>query len=175
MKLQQGNVFTGICQPFCSQGGGADTPWADTPWQIHPHADPPGWHHMVRHPPAWYMLGYTPPVQCMLGYNPRPMHAGIHTPCLVHAGIHTPAQCMLGFTPPADTAVDGKHPTGMHSCSLMQTLLVYLTNKFLHKNMYFSVIIWVTEPYFKFLSYKLVACIPKNIHRHSNFWIMSNQ
>ena len=126
-------------------------------------------------PPCLVHAGIHTPCPVHAGIQPPPMHAGIHTPCPVHAGIHTPAQCMLGYTPPADTAVDGTHPTWMHSCSLMQTLLVYLTNKFLHKNMYFSLIICVTEPYFKFLSYKLVACIPKNIHRHNNFWIMSNQ
>ena len=38
--------------------------------------------------------------------------------------------------------------------------------------MYFSVVIGVTEPYFKFLSYKF-GCIPQSIHRISNFWIMS--
>ena len=39
------------------------------------------------------------------------------TPCQVQAGIHIPAQSMLGYPPPpAATAVDGTHPTGMHSC-----------------------------------------------------------
>ena len=47
----------------------------------------------------------------------------------------------------------------------MQTLLVYLTNKFLHKNMYFSVIIQVTEPYFKLFKYKLVV-----YQKHSQAW-----
>ena len=49
------------------------------------------------------------------------------TPFPVHAGIHPTTQCMLGHTPlpsacwdtpPPATAVDGTHPTGMHSCLL---------------------------------------------------------
>ena len=73
----QGNVFTGVCQSFRSQGVGvciptcigadtpqADTPWADTPlgrhplWADTPWVDtplgrhPPGRHPMDRHPPG---------------------------------------------------------------------------------------------------------------------------
>ena len=38
MKLRQGNIFTGICQSFCSQGRGclADTPQADTSQAVIP-------------------------------------------------------------------------------------------------------------------------------------------
>ena len=67
-----------------------------------------------------------------------PVHAGIYPPgqtlapwsnipCPMHAGIHPPppAQCILGYTPRCPvhagidmaTAVDGTHPTGMHSCT----------------------------------------------------------
>ena len=65
-KLRKGNVFTSVCQEFCSQGGGVHhAPWADTPpGQTHPEQTPPR--------------------------------------------TDTPRQTA--------TAVDGTHPTGMHSC-----------------------------------------------------------
>ena len=105
-KLRRGNIFTGICQSFCSRGGGGEgvsgrLPQADTPW-----ADSPS-------------PRQTPPRQTLpSGRHPlRPVHSGIHTPFPVHSGIHRPppAQCMLGH-PPAATAADGTHPTGMHTC-----------------------------------------------------------
>ena len=66
-KLRKGNVFTPVCQSFCSQGGvsasvhagihtpipGQTSPWADTP-----QADT--------------LPGKTPP-----GRHPLPVHAGI--------------------------------------------------------------------------------------------------
>ena len=69
-KLRQGNVFTGVCQSFCSQRGRrclADTPPGQT--------TPPG------RPPRQATPGKTPPpvhagihsnAQCMLGYAPTP-------------------------------------------------------------------------------------------------------
>ena len=90
-KLRQGNIFTGVCQSFCSHGVSArhPPPWTDTPVGKSPGQTPPG---------------QTPPRQ-----TPHfPVHAGIHTPS---------AQWMLGYTPlPAATAADGTHPSGMHSC-----------------------------------------------------------
>ena len=55
--------------------------------------------------PSRHPSGQTPPTQCMMGYTP---------PCPVHAGIYP----LL-----AATAADGTHPTGMHSCVLMQYFL----------------------------------------------------
>ena len=107
-KLRQVNVFTPVCQSFCSQGVSASglggvcqtTTWADTPMGRPPpsrHPLPSGcWN---THLPSQCMLGYTPPADCMLGCTPPcPVHAGIYTPCPVHAGMHTPpTQCMLGY------------------------------------------------------------------------------
>ena len=87
-SLGQGNIFSSVCQEFCSQGGlpqcmleyhhtpppeadplGADTPRADTPpEQTTPQEQTPP-------PGADTPLGantpqkQTPPVQCMLGYT----------------------------------------------------------------------------------------------------------
>ena len=63
-KLQKGNVFTPVCQSFCSREGVClsacwDTPpWADSPYGQTPQTD-----------------------------TPCPVHAGIHPPCPVHSGI----------------------------------------------------------------------------------------
>ena len=66
----------------------------------------------------------THPPQCMLGYtHPCPVHAGIHTPGQTppmdrkppwadSLGRPPPHACI----PPTAIAVDGMHPTGMHSC-----------------------------------------------------------
>ena len=109
-KLWQGNIFTGVCQSFCSWGVSAPV------------------HAGIHISPAKCMLGYiplpsacwdTPPAQCMLGYNPHPVHASIHThPCPVQAGIHTPRQTppWADNVPPMATAADGTHRTGMQSC-----------------------------------------------------------
>ena len=56
-KLRQGNIFTGVCQSFCSRGLGVgvyasvhagihppDTPWADIRWADTPWQTPPGRH-----------------------------------------------------------------------------------------------------------------------------------
>ena len=93
-KLRQGNVFTPVCQSFCSQGEGVYL-WSrggvcHTPGQTPPSGQtPPG---QTAPPP-----GQTP--QCMLGYT------------------HTLAQCMLGYTqPPAQCMLGysqqagGTHP-----------------------------------------------------------------
>ena len=67
-KLQQGNVFTPVCQSFCLWGVSATlpNPWVDTPqadtllssacWDTHPLSSA-CWD---THPPAQCMLGYTP-------------------------------------------------------------------------------------------------------------------
>ena len=142
-KLRQGNIFTGICQSFCSQGEGVSgTPWADT----HPQADtpsihPPGqtplpsacWdtHPLGRHPPVQtHTPGQTPPWAdtpsadkplpnaCWDTQLPAECMLGYTLPAQCMLGYtHPPAQCMLGYTPPPKaTAADGRHPTGMYSC-----------------------------------------------------------
>ena len=92
-KLGQGNIFTSVCQEFCTQGGVClsvcwDAPPEQTPpWEqtspqtrhYHPHPPPPGSRHPKEH---------TPPVQ-----TPPP----------------TPDQ-----TPAYGQRVAGTH--GMHSC-----------------------------------------------------------
>ena len=103
-KLREGNVFTPVCQSFCSRGGGVgvclSACWDTSPGQT-PH--PPPDISLDRHPP-----GQTPPMPsaCWDTHTPCPVHVGIHPhpPCPVHAGIDTA------------TAADGMHPTGMHSC-----------------------------------------------------------
>ena len=75
-SLGQGNIFSRVCQEFCSQGGGglpqlmmgyhprpgtaqADPPQADTPWnKLPPPTDPPEQTQLPRS---------IPPEQCMLG------------------------------------------------------------------------------------------------------------
>ena len=61
-ELQQGNIFTSVCQEFCPQGEGLSasvhagihphTPWADTPLGRHP---------LGRHYPGQIPPGQTPP------------------------------------------------------------------------------------------------------------------
>ena len=128
-KMRQGNVFTPVCQSFCSQGEGVclsacwDTPpWAGTlPWvgtaprQVHtlastplpPAGTPPG----QVHPPGRYILlgRHTP----QAGALPGQVHpwAGTppgqaHTPGQVHPlGRHTP----LGRYTPPDGHCSGRY------------------------------------------------------------------
>ena len=87
-KLREGNVFTPVCQSFCSRGGclplvgggSATPPWADTPRQT-----PLG-----RHPP-----GQTPP---WADTPPCPVHAGIHTllrSTVKKRAVRIPLECIL--------------------------------------------------------------------------------
>ena len=88
-EVAASNIFTGICQSFCSQGG----VWQKPPMDRHP---------LSRHSPGQTPPGQTPPGRHPTGQTPP----GQTPPCPVHAGIH----------PPAATAADGTHSTGMHSC-----------------------------------------------------------
>ena len=93
-SLGQGNIFSSMCQEFCSQGGvpGQVPPWAGTPSprQVHPWAGTPP---PDRYPPGMYTLP--------LGRN-TPL--GRYTPTgTVHAGRY-------------GQQAGGTHPTGMHSC-----------------------------------------------------------
>ena len=71
-KLRQGNIFTPVCQSFCSRGSA--TPPEQTPlWANTPQADTPG---------------QTPLLQCMLGYgqqvggtHPTGMHSCFSNIC----------------------------------------------------------------------------------------------
>ena len=101
-KLQQSNIFTGICQSFCSGGCLPQcmlgyTFWEGTPpGQVHPLAGthPPPGRHTPRqvHPQAG-----TPPRQVHLWQVHPPPWAGTPPPTMV-------------------SAVDSMHPTGMLSC-----------------------------------------------------------
>ena len=146
-EVAQGNIFTSVCQSFCSPGGrgcladiplcrhplGRHTPRQTPPGQIPPQADTP-WadtprpvHAGIHTLPTQYMLGYTPLPSACWDTHPHPVHAGIHIP-------PTPSACWDTHTPPwwplhsywnafllrsvytLSTAVDGMHPTRMHSC-----------------------------------------------------------
>ena len=125
-KLRQGNIITGMCQSFFSQG----TPWADTPLGRHPPGQTPPWADTPlpgRHP----LPGRQPPGQTLppadtppctdtpLGRHPLDRHPpGRHLLC---AGIHTLLYSACWDTPPTPTATaeDSTHPTGMHSCLVM--------------------------------------------------------
>ena len=102
-----GNVFTPVCQSFCSQGDGClPLVRGCLPHPTHPLGRP----RLGRLP-----LGYTHtlpsaccdthlPVQCMLGYT-HPLPSACWD-------THPHAQCMLGYSQQAGRT----HPTGMHSC-----------------------------------------------------------
>ena len=104
-KLREGNVFTPVCQSFCSQGGGesaqppyadlgiGQTPWMQTPWQTlgglgRPPLDgePPGGPHPLSRPHP----GCRPPMD---ETSPPP-------------GIRQQA--------------GGTHPTGMYTCFILK-------------------------------------------------------
>ena len=93
-KLRQGNVFTPICQSFCSRRvvsasvhTGIHIPGRTTPWQIHS----PG-------------PGSLPPLDIC---TPWPGPPARYTP-----QADTPSG---RYTPTTVTAADGTHPTGMFS------------------------------------------------------------
>ena len=90
-KLRQGNIFTPVCQSFCSQGvsasglgGVCQTPPRQTP--PHPGQIPPG------QTPPWAdtPLGRHPPARCMLGYGQQA--GGTHP-----TGMHTCLKIYLLF------------------------------------------------------------------------------
>ena len=90
-KLRKGNVFTSVCQEFCPQGLGC-LPQC--------------------------MLGYThPPGQKPPSGKTRPLSR--HPPGRHPLWADTPrADNPWGRQPPKQTgtAIDGTHPTGMHTC-----------------------------------------------------------
>ena len=69
-KLRQGNVFTPVCQSFCSRGGVCHT-------------------HPGRQPPRQSPPGQTLPAQCMLEYTNLPVHDGIQVGGTYPTGMHS--------------------------------------------------------------------------------------
>ena len=88
-KLRKGNVFTPVCQSFCSQGR------VSAPVHAGIH-----------------LPGQTPPRQ-----TPSTRADTSHLDRHPYPGRHTPGQTPPGQTPPQQTAAaaDGTYPTGMHS------------------------------------------------------------
>ena len=115
MQLWQGNIFTGVCQSFCSQGMcvcvsqhalGQTPPGQTPPLGRHP---PP----LCRHPP-----GQTPP----LGRQPPGRHPPRQTP---PRQTHTPAgQTLLADTPPCP--VHAGIPPPPHQQPLLQMVRILL-------------------------------------------------
>ena len=90
----------------------ADTHRAYTPLGRHPRQTPPGRHQPGQTPPDRHPLGRHPWVD-----TPRPdTSLGRHPP-----GRHPPEQTPTWPEPPPPTAtaVDGTHPTGIHSCAII--------------------------------------------------------
>ena len=92
-SLGQGNVFTPVCQSFCSQG-------EEHSLGVHP---------LGRHPPR-----QTPPP----GQKPQGRH---HLPLGRNPKADTPL-ARHPPSPETATEAGGMHPTGIHSC-LMTVLL----------------------------------------------------
>ena len=125
-SLGQGNIFIGVCQEFCSQGGvsasvhaGIHPPREQTP----SGADTPG----SRCPQKQTPLEQTPPPQqTPPGADPpRSRHTPLRSrhpppPRAEHAGRYS--QC-----------TGGTHPTGMHSC-----YIIYLAGVFKGKKRFFN-------------------------------------
>ena len=105
MKLRKGNVFTSVCQEFCPGGVYPSMHWIHPPGRHLPsrHPHPPGQTPWEDTPPGRHPPGKTPPPsgQTPPGQTPHPLTA---------------------------TAVDGTHPTGMHSsscCSETVTIVLF--------------------------------------------------
>ena len=117
-SLEQGNIFTSVCQEFCSQGGSLLSGGGPGPWGSAPRRG------CLVQGGAWSGEGVPAP-------------GGAYSRgCLVQGvcsrGVHGPRGCLvwgmpaLGgphllpgrgcLVPPTATAADGTHPTGMHSC-----------------------------------------------------------
>ena len=135
-KLGQGNIFSSVCQEFCSQEVGST-------WAVHPldrstlrAGTPPGQvHPQAGTPPAGIPPGQVYPLgryTLWAGTSPRQ----VHTPRQVHPpGRYTLAGTLPGqlhplagkppgrYPPPGAVhagrywqQVGGTHPTAMHSC-----------------------------------------------------------
>ena len=105
-SLGQGNIFIGVCQEFCSQGGVClsacwDTPpWEQTPPSPAADTPPEQTHPWSRHPPRSRhpQSRHTPRSR-----HPPPPWSRHPPPSAEHAGRY--GQC-----------AGGTHPTGMQSC-----------------------------------------------------------
>ena len=100
-KLRQGNIFTGVCQSFCSQGWGVSA--SVHPRQVHSHPS-----RQVHPLPRQVPQGrYTSP------------QAGTHPPGKYTPHRQVPPQQVhprAGTPPTTITAADDTYPTGMLSC-----------------------------------------------------------
>ena len=94
-SLGQGNIFSIVCQEFCSQGGSASVhagipppPTRHIPLEQTPPPDqaPPGADTPSRHPPGpGTPRADTPPAQCMLGDTVNKRTVCILNVCCVHS------------------------------------------------------------------------------------------
>ena len=87
-SLDQGNIFSSLCQEFCTQGVFLSACWeTPSPQSRHPwEQTPPQTRHPVGPGIPWEQMGADTP------------------PCVVHAGRY-------------GQQAGGMHPTGMQSCS----------------------------------------------------------
>ena len=91
-SLGQGNIFSNVCQEFCSQEGGSASVHAGIPPPPRSRHPPDQAHLRSRHPAG---SSHTPP---------ESRHPPEQTPpCAVHAGRY-------------GQQAGGMHPTGMQSC-----------------------------------------------------------
>ena len=127
-KLRQGNIFTPVCQSFCSQVWGVCStpvgrPWGvgQNPWTQTPQADPlgrPGCRPPGRPPPMQTPLGRPPWMQTPLGsppgQTPQMQSSWMQIPLDADlSGCRLPRADSPGCNPPPEI---GQHPTGMHTC-----------------------------------------------------------
>ena len=109
-KLREGNVFTPVCQSFCSEGGGgsAQPPYADlgigqTPLDADPLADLGG-------------VGQTP----LDGEPPRWTPPPEQTTSCMQTPPHADPPWMKPHPPEIRQQAGSTHPTGMYTCFILK-------------------------------------------------------
>ena len=114
-SLGQGNIFIGVCQEFCSQGGSLPQCMLG----CHPpEQTPPPWE---QTPPGDYVppRDYIPPQDYVPPGYYVPSWDYIPPQTTYPPGLRTPPD----YVPPMHSlCAGGTHPTGMHSCLNMQKL-----------------------------------------------------
>ena len=112
-SLGQGNIFTPVCQSFCSHGEGV-------PWQVPTPGPgtPPGTRYTPLGPDTPPGTRYALQDQVHPWDQVHPP-GQVHPPRAVHAGRY-------------GQQAGGTHPTGMHSCSLGGHLLLRIISLFLN-------------------------------------------